>query len=305
MVRRYRRGPGIYRAPADAFGGGVEIIIASGQLVLSQTAVVLSLVEADISIEVPSADLTSTTSVPNVATSGEVIVPEAQLFLSASTVSLSHETHTISIPSVDLAFSPSVPDFAVLSPVTIEIPKAELTFSTSVIWYQVEDPGVVGELNAPSAQLTITTSAPMVSSQQPATPTVGGSYRRQGRPFTVFPTPRRKPKPKTPRGNVVPLDRNRFLFSAPPSIAVEPNPATLDHVVKSVNKVDVRLDDAAEKITAEIRSFAEAVAKREDMKAQEREAMMRDLEAKILQKLEAQRATDQELMTAMLLMMVE
>ncbi len=301
-------------------------IIPTGDLVLSSQPPVVEVSAAD-EVVVPSADLTLSSSAPAVTKRSDHIIPTGNLTLSSEAPIVSTATGTqIAVPSVQLVLSSEAPSFAYHA--DILVPTGQIVLSSAApavtkrsdhiiptgdLVLTSDAPDVVllspGEVMPGSGQLTLSSSAPTVTVTQP-TPSrsAGGRYggRIVGRPYAPRPERRReKPKPKQPDGKVIAFPGDRFLVSAPPKVEVKPTEVTLRHVANVISKANVELGDTKDKISAEIRSFAEAYIKNEEKKAARKQEFMVNLEQKILVQTEQQSAVDQDMMTALLFLMLE
>ena len=284
-------------------------------------------------VEIPSGDVSLTSEAPSLVleVGFEIFIPSADLVLDSPSPGLLIGVHQVVTPaSGDVVLSSQPPVLYVESADEIVLPSSDLTITseapavqyypdhrfepiTRALTLSTEAPTVTTRnslLEIPSADLTLSSDAPIapIIIGAPATPagqegvSTGGRY---GRPFVVPPKKKKqKPLPEGPGIAAVRLGDN-VLVSRAPNVRVFSPPVTLTDTLRMIKKMDRDLTETKKALTAEILSFREAVEAREERKAKEaKEAEIKKLEAKKAE-LEQQIAENQELMTGLLLLMVE
>ncbi len=271
-------------APALVLESALEIVVPTAALAASMQAPSM-LWGVHAVANVPSVELAFSSEPLQLyyEFQNEVIVPSADVALDTAALTLTHyPDHRFTPPAALAVFSSSAPA-VVTRQNEISIPSADLTLTGSGI--VVEGPGIFDELTVP----------------RPAAST-GGRY---GRPFVVPPKKKKvKPLPEGPGIAAVRVGDN-VLVSKSPNVLVFSPPVTLTDTLRMIKRMDSELTQTRNNLTAEIKSFREAFEAREERRAQaEKQAEIDALEAKKAE-LEQQIAENQELMTGLLLLMVE
>ncbi len=272
------------QAPSLLLQTGSEIVIPSGDLALSTPSPGLFLgIRTRITPSNGIMSISSEAPVLYLESADEIVIPSADLATTAEALTVEYfPDHRFSPPSRNLTLSTETPTVVSRQSI-ITIPSADLSIDPQLFIAYSPGPGVGISPIFPGAG-------------------TGGNY---GRPYVVPPKKKKqKPLPEGPGIAAVRLGDN-VLVSRAPNVRVFSPPVTLTDTLSMIKRMDSELSRTKSSLTAEIKSFREAFEAREERKAQEeKEAEIRQLETK-KSELEQQIAENQEMLTSLLLLMVE